>query len=106
MKIFSSALDVDIDLQNIEYTIENILDDFYQMYDEKGAFWGIKDDCDRIIQFYWLEADMWLVDIPNPPLFKNYQKISRYDECVDIIKKVLREGKVVVIEGMVQKEAI
>jgi hypothetical protein len=106
MKIFSSDLEDDIDISKRALSEEFIVDSFYKLYDEDGSFWGIEDDEGTILQFCWLHDDIWLVDIPVPPDFINYQKEADYEECVLLIKKVLKEKKVTPVSGMIRVDTM
>ena len=102
MKIFSNYLEDEIDISKEKLSEDEIIDSFYKLYDEDGSFWGIEDNEGKILQFCWLYSDTWLVDIPVPPDFINYQKKADYEECILIIKNVLKEKKVNPIAGMIR----
>jgi len=106
MKIFSSDLEEDLDISKNRLSAEEIIKNFYELYDEQGSFWGIEDDDGTILQFYWLQDDIWLVDIPVPPTFINYQKKADYEECTLIIKNILKEKKVHTISGMIRVDTM
>jgi len=106
MKIFSSDLEDDIDISTDVLTEEEIINNFYELYDEQGSFWGIEDNAGKVLQFYWLYDETWLVDIPVPPDFINYQKKADYEECVLIIKNILKEKKINPIAGMIRVDTM
>jgi len=106
MKIFSSYLDDDVDISKEALSEDAVIDSFYKLYDENGSFWGIEDNEGKILQFYWLYDDTWLVDIPVPPDFINYQKKADYEECILIIKNILKEKKINPVVGMIKVDTM
>jgi hypothetical protein len=106
MKIFSSDLEDEINLSENTLSEDGILDNFYNLYNEEGSFWGIEDNEGNILQFCWLYDNTWLVDIPVPPDFVNYQKKADYEECILIIRNILSDNKVNPVEGMVRVDTM
>ncbi|GEN71265.1 hypothetical protein [Chryseobacterium lathyri] len=68
-----------------EMTLENALETFYNLSEEKGSFIGFKTN-DKIIQFDWNDDNLWMADIPDPQKRGSFQKECDYDQCVEIIK--------------------
>lgn len=97
MKVFLYDVETDYEFDdsqtNDETDLETALDEFYNLSEEDGSFFGVIDEQDNCIQFVWEAQDKWLVDIPKPPSFLNLQKFADYDECVDIIKKYFTQKK-------------
>lgn len=80
---------------------------FYELTDEENNFFGITDDNnEKCIQFLYMEQNMWLVDIPIPPDFINYQKKADYEECVSIIRNVFKEKKINPVAGMIRVDTM
>ncbi len=105
MKVFYQDYVIDEGIESNdprEADLSFALELFYELTDDKDNFYGIIDSEERCIQFAWESQDKWLVDIPNPPDFMNYQKYADYDECVDMIKRVYELGKVIQFEGMIK----
>ena len=98
MKVFLYDIETDYEFDdsqtNDETDLETALDEFYTLSEEDGSFFGIIDDFDKCIQFAYTENKNWLVDIPNPPSFDNLQAYATYDECIALIEKVYKEGKI------------
>jgi len=71
-------------------SLDEAIEVFYYLSDEKGSFFGIENDNQQIIQFSWEDDDIWLVDIPLKSTFEinqvSLQKYAHYDECINIIK--------------------
>jgi hypothetical protein len=99
MKIFSFDPELDNGADD-DLSLEEALEEFYYLTDVDGTFYGIIDSEERCIQFAWISQDKWLVDIPKPPDFINYQKYADYDECIDMIKRVYELKEVVQFAGM------
>ena len=80
---------------------------FYELTDEENNFFGITDDNnEKCIQFLYMEQNTWIVDIPIPPDFINYQKKADYEECVSIIRNVFKEKKINPVAGMIRVDTM
>lgn len=101
MNIFSYNPKTDNSLEE-DLDLEQALAEFYYLTAIEGSFFGIVDSEEKCIQFAWLSKDKFLVDIPNPPDFINYQKYAGYEECVEMIKRVYALNEVVQFSGMVK----
>ena len=105
MKIFSFDPELDNSVDD-DLDLEEALEEFYYLTDVEGTFFGIEDSEERCIQFAWISQDKWLVDIPKPPDFVNYQKYADYDECVEMIKRVYELNEVVQFVGMIKVDTM
>ncbi len=92
MKIFLYDVESDYEVTDYEVDLEKALDEFYELSDEDGSFFGVKDNNDTTLQFSWESDDKWLVDIPVELGKYSLQKYASYDECVELIKSYY-EGK-------------
>ncbi|QOW59968.1 hypothetical protein [Treponema pedis] len=102
---YDYALEHGIDEPRI-VDLQTALQWFYELTDESDNFFGLVDDNDRCIQFMYVDTDEWLVDIPCPPDFVNWQKTADYDECVAIIKEVYKNNRIIPIRGMVKQKTV
>ncbi|MGF7108289.1 hypothetical protein [Treponema pedis] len=102
---YDYALEHGIDEPRI-VDLQTALQCFYELTDESDNFFGLVDDDDKCIQFMYLDTDEWLVDIPCPPDFVNWQKTADYDECVAIIKEVYKNNRIIPIRGMVKQKTV
>ena len=89
MKFFMYDVEKDNGFDDEILSLDEAIEVFSSLSDEKGSFFGIKTKNQQIIQFSW-EDDIWLVDIPLKSTFEinqvSLQKYANYDECINIIK--------------------
>ena len=105
MKVFYQDYTIDQGIESNDPREANLslaLEIFYELTDDENNFFGIEDSEERCIQFFWISQDKWLVDIPKPPDFINYQKYADYDECIEMIKRVYELNEVVQFAGMIK----
>lgn len=77
---------------NDDTDLDTALEEFYYLSDQEGSFMGFRTADERIVQFAWEKADIWLVDVPeknNPREF--FQKSLSYENCVEVIRKLYNE---------------
>jgi len=90
MKFFMYDVETDNGFDEEVLSLDEAIEAFYYLSDEKGSFFGIKTKNQQIIQFSWEDDDIWLVDIPLKSTFEinqvSLQKYANYDECINIIK--------------------
>lgn len=92
MEIFLYDVESDYEVTDYEVNLEKALDEFYELSEEDGSFFGLKDSSGNFIQFAWTSENKWLLDIPIEPPKLSLQRYANYDECVGIIKAAY-EGK-------------
>ncbi len=98
---YDAYLDESIDSSKpVEVSHSEAIEEFYNLTDYDGSFYGLIDDDQKTIQFAWVDQDKWLVDIPMPPDFVNPQQYADYDECIEIIDKIYSLNKVEVSNKM------
>ncbi|RPD94297.1 hypothetical protein EGM88_12590 [Aureibaculum marinum] len=96
MKVFYTnyATDKGIDSENaIEIDTQSVVDIFLDLVDSEDSFLGLVDENNNVIQFS-NEENQWLLDIPNPPNFKNMQAYLKDTECLNLIVEILNKNKI------------
>ena len=93
MKVFLYNSETEYEFNDIEHDddtdLETAIEEFSELSEEEGSFFGIITPDNRIIQFAYVDNNKWNLDIPskdNPQDF--YQREVNYDACVEIIKSV------------------
>ncbi len=87
MIVFLYDSELEYELLDEELHLNEALTEFYELSEIEGSFFGVKT-LGEVIQFSWEDVDKWLIDLPNPPSFLNFQRYANYDECVETIKIV------------------
>ncbi len=100
MKIFLYDAETDYKETDYEVELDIALDEFYELSDTDGSFFGVMDNNDKILQFAWEGDDKWLVDIPIEPGKYSLQKYVSYDEGVDLIKGYYQGKNLTEIAGL------
>lgn len=104
IKIFYYDYELDQGIEDPHVVdLQTALKLFYEITDEPNNFFGLVDSYDKCIQFIYLDNGEWLIDIPCPPDFLNWQKTTDYDECVHIIKEVYIANHIVNVKGMIKQ---
>ncbi len=98
MKVFLYDIETEYEFDdsetNDETGLDSALDEFYNLSEEEGSFFGIIDDFNNCIQFQFSKNGRWFIDIPNPKESISLQSYASYDECVWLIKEIYRIGKI------------
>ncbi len=100
---YDNNFDEGIKSNAAEETKQDIaLNFFKELSKDSHSFIGFEDSINKCIQFAWQEKDIWLVDIPNPPDFINFQQYANEAECIAIIKTVYKTQKITKLPKMVK----
>lgn len=83
-------------------TQDSGLEYFKKLTNDRDNFIGFTDNKNKSIQFAQEEEGKWLVDIPNPPSFINFQQYADFNECIGIIKTIFQMEKVIEFPKMVK----
>jgi len=75
------------DVFSADGTLDEILQDFFDLSEEDGSFLGLENEQGQVIQFMWEGDNNWLVDIPVMEKEGSFQKHADYDGCVDFIEQ-------------------
>lgn len=102
MKVFINDVQKHIYIDNLDLSLDTCVKEFLDLSKVEGSFLGIKDCNNKIIQFYYLQSDKLLADIPNPPSFINYQAWVNPEETIKMIYKIYEKQKVMLFPDMVK----
>jgi len=100
MICFMYDVETDNGFEEEVLSLNEAIEEFYYLSDEKGSFFGIETKNQQIIQFSWEDDDTWLVDIPLKSTFQSdstvtsLQKYANYDECINIIENTYNEKSI------------
>lgn len=101
MKIFYWDYNLNEGIEEpIKVDLQTALNLFYEVTEEPNNFFCVIDDNQKAIQFLCLDDDKWLVDIPSPPNFNNYQIKTDLEGCAYMIKEVFKQNRILIFEGM------
>ena len=103
MKIFYSDYEVDEHIDGndpMEFSHEEILSQFDEITDLEENFFGIIDNSNLTLQFYWEEDESISIDIPIPLKKGSLTKKSNREECRKIIENLDRKIDINAISGL------
>lgn len=103
MKIFFSDYEIGEHIDGEEAIIvshEDILSKFDEISDLEENFFGIIDNSNITIQFYWEEDGSISIDIPIPQKKGSLTKKSNHEECRKIIENIDRKIDISAINGL------
>jgi len=86
------------DVFSADGTLDEILQDFFDLPEEDGSFLGLENEQGQVIQFMWEGDNNWLVDIPVMEKEGSFQKHADYDGCVDFIEQFFNGGTIDISE--------
>jgi hypothetical protein len=87
-KMFLSDYDDDRHIPSqspVTRTLQEAMDEFENLSDSEGCFFGLIDESGNIVQFMWNADHSLTVDIPRPAQGGSLKKQASFDECLALL---------------------
>ncbi len=85
MKVFFSNSDTGAKRDDYEANLDEAINEFYELSDSIGSFFGLVNNSGKIVQFAWMDDDKWTINIPLPERGGALHKFGDYETCQQVI---------------------
>jgi hypothetical protein len=85
MKIFFYDADTEAQRDEYEGDLDEAINEFYELSDVKGSFFGLVNETGKVVQFAWMDDDKWTIDIPLPEQGGSLSRYGDYELCQQVI---------------------